>query len=497
MTATNGAVVGGRYRLHDLIGQGGMGRVWRGWDETLGRDVAVKEVLLPAGVGDDEREHLLQRTLREALAAARLNHPGIVTVHDVVEHEGAPVIVMEYVTGASLAAVLAREGALPVRRVAEIGIAMLKALQQAHAAGIVHRDLKPDNVLLMDERVVITDFGIAHMADATTALTRTGAVIGTPAYMAPEQLEGKPPTAANDLWSLGATLYAAVEGQAPFHAETFSALCIAVVTRPPRPTERADALAPVLAGLLTKDPAQRLTAEQALAALESVARGGEAPAFVPPPTQADGSGPAGFGPPPVYRLPESPARPLRSVLGPLPPQVSTPGGGWVPGQQAAPYPPTTPYPPTAAPVGAPTAAPTVMPTTGGNPGASESSPAVARLVRFLGSMALLWAVGLVLPWNYLRDLPPSYYPAVVATTAVISSMHAAPRWRLHPASAWALFFVFDVVVLYVLTHNWHIFWWLGRDGFSPWPGPIGVNSLIVSTGVWLLWWRVPGGRRRA
>ncbi|MER7578810.1 serine/threonine-protein kinase [Kitasatospora sp. NPDC097691] len=494
MTATNGAVVGGRYRLHDLIGQGGMGRVWRGWDETLGRDVAVKEVLLPAGVGDDEREHLLQRTLREALAAARLNHPGIVTVHDVVEHEGAPVIVMEYVTGASLAAVLGREGALPVRRVAEIGIAMLKALQQAHAAGIVHRDLKPDNVLLMDERVIITDFGIAHMADATTALTRTGAVIGTPAYMAPEQLEGKPPTAANDLWSLGATLYAAVEGQAPFHAETFSALCIAVVTQPPRPTLRADALTPVLAGLLTKDPAQRLTAEQALAALESVARGGEAPSFVPPSTRVDGSGPAGFGPPPVYRMPESPAKPLRSVLGPIPPQVSTPGGAWVPQQQPAAYPQPAPYPPTVAPTVAPATDGARDGARDGVPGTPGGRPAVARLTRFLGSMVLLWTIGLVLPWNYLRWLPFSYYPAAIATTAVISLAHAAPRTRLHPAPAWALFFVFDAALFYALTHS-EAFWWLGRDGFSPWPIPIGVNSLIVSTGVWLLWWKVPGGRR--
>ncbi|MGW2545306.1 serine/threonine-protein kinase, partial [Kitasatospora sp. NPDC001574] len=274
MTGVNGALVGGRYQLRELIGQGGMGRVWRGWDTTLGRDVAVKEVLLPQGVTEAEREQLVQRVLREARAAARLNHPGIITVHDVVEHEGAPVIVMEFVTGVSLAAAISRDGALPLSRVALIGVAMVKALQQAHAAGIVHRDLKPDNVLLMGDRVILTDFGIAHMADATTALTRTGAVIGTPAYMAPEQLEGRPPAPANDLWSLGTTLYAAVEGETPFSGDTFGALCVAVVTKEPRPPLRAGGLTPLLGALLAKDPAQRPTAEQALAALESVVRAG-------------------------------------------------------------------------------------------------------------------------------------------------------------------------------------------------------------------------------
>ncbi|WP_327675504.1 serine/threonine-protein kinase [Kitasatospora sp. NBC_00458] len=316
MTGENGALVGGRYQLRELIGQGGMGRVWRGWDTTLGRDVAVKEVLLPQGVTETEREQLVQRVLREARAAARLNHPGIITVHDVVEHEGSPVIVMEFVTGVSLAAAISRDGALPVARVAAIGAAMVKALQQAHAAGIVHRDLKPDNVLMMGDRVILTDFGIAHMADATTALTRTGAVIGTPAYMAPEQLEGKPPAPANDLWSLGTTLYAAVEGETPFSGETFGALCVAVVTKEPRPPLRADGLTPLLGALLAKDPARRPTAEQALAALEAVALTGVVtgpvrPAEAPTPTAAGGGPSAGGG--------------WQSAVG---------GGAWVPGQSA-------------------------------------------------------------------------------------------------------------------------------------------------------------------
>ncbi|MFF3066908.1 serine/threonine-protein kinase [Kitasatospora sp. NPDC057936] len=473
MTASNGAVVGGRYRLHDLIGQGGMGRVWRGRDETLGRDVAVKEVLLPAGVDDEHREQLLQRTLREALAAARLNHPGIITVHDVVEHEGAPVIVMEYVTGASLAALLGRDGALPTRRVAEIGVAMLKALQQAHAAGIVHRDLKPDNVLLMDERVILTDFGIAHMADATTALTRTGAVIGTPAYMAPEQLEGKPPTPANDLWSLGATLYAAVEGQAPFHADTFSALCIAVVTQPPRPTQRAGALAPVLAGLLTKDPAQRLTAEQAIAALESVIRGEPAP-VVPPPTRVDAPPqppqPPGFGPALGYPPPSG--EPLRSVLGTFPHQTPTPDGGFAPHQQTAPH----------------------SPGADGVLAAPRGNPVVARLVQFGGTMAVLWALGLAAPWNFVGQFSPSYYLPLIVATAVFSLVHALPRPRFHPGLVWALFLVLDVALFYGNTYI-ESQGFRGMLGYSRAPDMLLLNALIVATAGWLLWWKAPGSRR--
>ncbi|MBO0513014.1 serine/threonine-protein kinase [Streptomyces beijiangensis] len=327
MANKDGELIGGRYRLVELIGQGGMGRVWRGRDETLERDVAVKEVMFPQGITADQREVLLQRVLREARAAARLNHPGIITVHDVVEHAGAPVIVMEYVAGMSLAAAIEQSGGLPVRRVAEIGAAMLRALSRAHAAGIIHRDLKPDNVLLMDDRVIITDFGIAHLVDSTMALTHTGTLIGTPAYMAPEQLSGQTPAPATDLWSLGATLYCAVEGEPPFSAETFTALCIAVVTGMPRPALRAEGLWVVLEALLTKDPVQRAGTAQALTALEEVARTGGV-AYVPtrvdtPPTPAPGVGPAEPG----ALIPGAPARPTQ------PPMAGGPapwGGGPIP-----------------------------------------------------------------------------------------------------------------------------------------------------------------------
>ncbi|MFE2296859.1 ABC transporter substrate-binding protein [Streptomyces sp. NPDC059445] len=273
MTEQNPELIAGRYELVERVGQGGMGRVWRGLDRQLfGREVAVKEILFPPGMEERDRATLLGRFAAEARAAVTLSHPGIITIHDVVEHQGAPVIVMEFIRGASLAAAIRGQGRLPARRVAEIGAAMLDALAEAHEARIVHRDIKPDNVLLTKDRVVLTDFGIAHLADATTKLSHSGIVIGTPQYMAPEQLEGKRPTPANDLWALGATLYHAVEGQPPFEAEGLHALAVAVFTRPHRPPVHAGPLAPVLEALLTKDPEQRVGAAEAAGMLASVLR---------------------------------------------------------------------------------------------------------------------------------------------------------------------------------------------------------------------------------
>ncbi|MFE1230889.1 bifunctional serine/threonine-protein kinase/ABC transporter substrate-binding protein [Streptomyces sp. NPDC058745] len=270
MTEHNSELIAGRYQLVERIGQGGMGRVWRGVDQQLfGREVAIKEIVFPLGLDDGDRATLLRRFTGEARAAVTLSHPGIITIHDVVEHRGAPVIVMEYIRGQSLAAAIRGEGRLPVRRVAEIGSAVLDALAEAHAARIVHRDIKPDNVLVTKDRVVLTDFGIAHLADATTKLSHSGIVIGTPQYMPPEQLEGKRPTPANDLWALGATLYHAVEGQPPFEAEGLHALAVAILTRPHRPPTRAGGLAPVLDALLAKDPADRPGAAEAAELLAS------------------------------------------------------------------------------------------------------------------------------------------------------------------------------------------------------------------------------------
>ncbi|MEV6449847.1 serine/threonine-protein kinase [Streptomyces anulatus] len=267
MNDDRGQFLAGRYRLTHILGQGGMGVVWRAHDEQLGRDVAVKELRLPDQVGATERQNWIARLDREARAAARLKHPGIITVHDrITGPDGRPWIVMELVDGGSLADLVEAQGALPPQQVADIGRQVAAALAAAHRLGITHRDIKPANILLEEDRVILTDFGIAALeGDAT--LTATGMIMGTPAFMAPEQIRGLPATAESDLWSLGATLYAAVEGHAPFSGTAPSAVLVAVATEEPTPAVRAGALGPVLDGLLNKDPGARWTMEQLQAKL--------------------------------------------------------------------------------------------------------------------------------------------------------------------------------------------------------------------------------------
>ncbi|MFD3732285.1 serine/threonine-protein kinase [Streptomyces sp. NPDC058632] len=284
-----GLLVAGRYRLGDAIGSGGMGRVWRAHDEVLHRSVAVKELTAALYVSDADQAMMLARTRAEARAAARINHSAVVTVHDVLEHDGRPWIVMELVEGHSLADAVKERKCVEPREAARIGLWVLRALRAAHAAGVVHRDVKPGNVLLGgDGRVLLTDFGIAQI-EGDTAITRTGEVVGSVDYLAPERIRGQDPGPSSDLWALGATLYTAVEGRSPFRRTSPLTTMQAVVEEEPDEPRHAGPLAPVISALLRKDPVTRpdaAAAEQMLAEAAEGRRPVSAQTYVL--TQADG-----------------------------------------------------------------------------------------------------------------------------------------------------------------------------------------------------------------
>ncbi|MEV6792578.1 serine/threonine-protein kinase [Streptomyces sp. NPDC051320] len=252
----NSRLIAGRYLLGDRIGRGGMGTVWRATDQLLGREVAVKELHPETGAAPAS-------ALREARAVAQIKHPHVIVVHDVVVEDERPYIVMELVVGGSLADRLKDHGPVDTREAAGIGIALLGALRAAHARGVLHRDIKPANVLLEDGgRVVVTDFGIARVAGATT-ISETGAFIGSPEYTSPERMQGGTAGPEADLWSLGALLCAALSGESPFHRDSLGGVLHAVVTEEIRPPAAVGPLLPVVRGLLARDPAQRLTADEA------------------------------------------------------------------------------------------------------------------------------------------------------------------------------------------------------------------------------------------
>jgi tRNA A-37 threonylcarbamoyl transferase component Bud32 len=271
MPPMTGRVIAGRYILEQPIGRGAMGMVWRAHDQLLDREVAVKEVVLSAAIGEDERKNAYQRTLREARTAARLSHRGVVTVFDVAEEDGRPWIVMELVPSRSLDQVLASEGPMTPLRAGRIGQQLLAALAAAHAAGVLHRDVKPSNVLIAtdrsgggwDERAVLTDFGIAQF-EGDPRLTQTGMVMGSPGFTAPERIRGCDATPASDLWSLGATIYAAVEGHGPYEKRGGAITTMTAIINEDAPiASSAGQLAPLIGALLRREPSERPSASAA------------------------------------------------------------------------------------------------------------------------------------------------------------------------------------------------------------------------------------------
>ena len=275
--STRGHTTVGRYELRGRLGSGGMGTVWHAFDPTLQRDVAVKEVLLPDGMSEEDRVEAHARTLREAQATARIHHSAIVTVHDVLEHDESPWIVMELLSGSSLHHHIEAHGPMPVERVEEAARALLGGLRAAHTVGVTHRDVKPANIMLTeDDRTVLMDFGIANV-DGSAALTQTGVYIGSPEYMAPERFEGERALPASDLWSLGVTLYSLLEGRSPFKRDSITGMISAVLTDPVPPhlsrneaagSPRGAALQALISTLLTRDVGARPSPAEALELLE-------------------------------------------------------------------------------------------------------------------------------------------------------------------------------------------------------------------------------------
>ncbi|MFC0004654.1 serine/threonine-protein kinase [Micromonospora siamensis] len=271
--AAPGTTIGGRYALRSAVGNGGMGTVWRATDTLLRRDVAVKEVVLPPGLAPSDRDAMYERTLREARAAAAIQHPAVVQVYDVVTEGGRPWIVMELLDARSLADMVIEDGPVAPRPVAKIGIALLGALEVAHAIGVLHRDVKPANVLICsDGRCVLTDFGVARMP-TDVQLTTPGMVLGSPHFISPERAMGQEFGPPSDLFSLGVTLFTAVEGRPPFDKGDPIETMHAVVEDPPATPQRSGPLTPVLMGLLEKDPARRLDVHTARSMLRELLAG--------------------------------------------------------------------------------------------------------------------------------------------------------------------------------------------------------------------------------
>ncbi|GEC19104.1 hypothetical protein PHY01_13870 [Pseudonocardia hydrocarbonoxydans] len=392
--------IGNRYRLEERIGAGAMGAVWLGTDELLNRPVALKELLAAAarGNGAEGAEEARQRLMREGRIGARLQHPHVISMFDVVIHEERPWLVMEYLPSQSLAAVLSTKGPMEPRAAADMGRQVADGLAAAHVAGVVHRDVKPGNVLIgEDGRVKLTDFGVSRAVD-DVQLTRTGLIAGTPAFLAPEIARGHEPAAPSDVFALGATLFAAVEGVPPFGLDDNAyALLHKVATGEVDPPQQAGPLAPVLMRLLAKEPEDRPTAAQARDQLALVAAGRDEPvaaaaAVAPRPTvRAAAAPPRRPEPGPGTVVAGAPAgapprRSRRRVLVAVLAALVVAGGvvtalvlgntGGTQGQAAAPVVPTSEPAPTTEAAPTTTAAPTTAPTTTAAPTTAPAAQAV-------------------------------------------------------------------------------------------------------------------------
>ncbi|WP_460407341.1 serine/threonine-protein kinase, partial [Actinophytocola sediminis] len=278
-----GQVVAGRYRLTERLGGGAMGVMWQAHDERLRRTVAVKEVLLPPALDESRLEEIRRRTMREGRIAAKLHHPHMTAVYDVIEDDGRPYIVLEYLKSTSLSRLLDEKETLPPREVARIGTQVAAALAAAHAKGVVHRDVKPGNILVGENGTVkLTDFGVSRVVEDVTG-TSTGTFVGTPAYLAPEVARGQDVTFAADAYSLGATLYTAVEGASPVGRSANPMLLLHRIASGEfvAPTQ-AGPLTDVLTALLHADPAQRPEVAEVAERLNEIADGHEPPPAVAP-----------------------------------------------------------------------------------------------------------------------------------------------------------------------------------------------------------------------
>lgn len=376
-------LVAGRYRLTVRAGSGAMGVVWQARDERLDRTVAVKQVLIDPRADDDARELANRRVMREARITARLHHPSAITVYDVVEHEGYPCLIMEYLPSRSLAAVLTERTTLPAVEVAAIGRQVADALLAAHAAGIVHRDVKPANVLIDEKgRTKITDFGISRAAGDVT-LTATGMVAGTPAYLAPEIARGSTAGFASDVYSLGSTLYAALEGTPPFgHYENALALLHRVASGDIVPPQRSGPLTSLLQRLLEHEPSRRPPLEQVRNELERVAsEATEAPTT---------PGPAAVATEPVSPRPATAALPMTPVRDDPPADAAR-----RPLRAAVSLAPPA-APPESPPTAPPAAPPAARPTSASPPSPPPRAPRRRRGALIAGAVAVVAAAGIVI-----------------------------------------------------------------------------------------------------